>query len=105
MHSWILVNKDSILECIKEKQHIDTLSLQLPNFKTMNQTFLPQEVEKFKYIISEYNNLLNEYNYYTEGIKKNWIELLYEILTPMFLVISLSYQFVRWFWEGSKKGE
>ncbi len=103
MYSWILINKDSILGCIKEKQYIDTLSFHLPNFKTGNQTFLPQEVEEFKYIISEYNNLLDEYNYYTQGSDKNWIELLYDILAPIFLVISLSYQFVRWFWEGTKK--
>lgn len=105
MYSWILMNKDSILECIKEKQYIDTLSFQLPNFKAGNQTFLPEEIEEFKYIISEYNNVLNEYNYYMNGTNKNWIEFLYEIFAPIFLVISLSYQFVRWFWEGTKKKE
>ena len=103
MYSWILVNKDSILECIKERRYIDTLSFKLPNFKTENQTFLPQEIEEFKHIISEYNNVLDEYNYYTEGTNRNWVELLYDIFAPIFLVISLSYQFVRWFWEETKK--
>ena len=103
MYSWILVNKDSILECIKERRYIDTLSFKLPNFKTENQTFLPQEIEEFKHIISEYNNVLDEYYYYTEGTNRNWVELLYDIFAPIFLVISLSYQFVRWFWEGTKK--
>lgn len=103
MYSWILVNKDSILECIKERRYIDTLSFKLPNFKTENQTFLPQEIEEFKHIISEYNNVLDEYNYYTEGTNRNWVELLYDIFAPIFLVISLSYHFVRWFWEGTKK--
>ena len=103
MYSWILVNKDSILECIKERRHIDTLSFKLPNFKTGNQTFLPQEIEEFKHIISEYNNVLDEYYYYTEGTNRNWVEFLYEILAPIFLVISLSYQFVRWYWEGRKQ--
>ena len=63
MYSWILVNKDSILECIKEKRYIDTLSFKLPNLKTGNQTFLPQEIEEFKHTISEYNNVLEEYYY------------------------------------------
>ena len=103
MYSWILVNKDSILECIKERRYIDTLSFKLPNFKTENQTFLPQEIEEFKHIISEYNNVLDEYYYYTEGTNRNWVEFLYEILAPIFLVISLSYQFVRWYWEGHKQ--
>jgi len=103
MYSWILVNKDSILECIKERRYIDTLSFKLPNFKTGNQTFLPQEIEEFKHIISEYNNVLDEYYYYTEGTNRNWVEFLYEILAPIFLVISLSYQFVRWYWEGRKQ--
>ena len=103
MYSWILVNKDSILECIKERRYIDTLSFKLPNFKTGNQTFLPQEIEEFKHIISEYNNVLDEYNYYTEGTNRNWGEFLYEILAQIFLVISLSYQFVRWYWEGRKQ--
>ena len=103
MYSWILANKDSILECVKERRYIDTLSNKLPNFKTANQTFLPQEIEEFKHIISEYNNLLDEYNYYIQESNKNWIELLYDIFAPIFLVISLSYQFVRWFWEGTKK--
>ena len=103
MYSWILVNKDSILECIKEKRYIDTLSFKFPNLKTGNQTFLPQEIEEFKHLISEYNNVLDEYNYYTEGTNRNWVELLYDIFAPIFLVISLSYQFVRWFWEGTKK--
>jgi len=85
MYSWILVNKDSILECIKERQYIDTLSFKLPNFKTGNQTFLPQEIEEFKHIISEYNNVLDEYNYYTEGTNKNWVEFLYEIFAPILL--------------------
>ena len=80
-----------------------TLSFKLPNFKTGNPTFLPQEIEEFKHIISEYNNVLDEYYYYTEGTNRNWVELLYDIFAPMFLVISLSYQFVRWFWEGTKK--
>lgn len=103
MYSWILVNKDSILECIKERRYIDTLSFKLPNFKIGNQTFLPQEIEEFKHVISEYNNVLDEYNYYTKGANRNWVEFLYEIFAPIFLVISLSYQFVRWYWEGRKK--
>ena len=102
MYSWLLVNKDSILECIKEKQYIDSLSFKLPVFKLGNQTFLPQNVEELKYIISEYNNVLNEYNYYMVGANKNLIEIIYEIFTPIFCVISLSYQFVRWFWEGTR---
>ena len=40
---------------------------------------------------------------YTEGTNRNWLEFLYEILAPIFLVISLSYQFVRWYWEGRKQ--
>ena len=103
MYSWILVNKDSILECIKERRYIDTLSFKLPNLKTGNQTFLPLEIEEFKHTISEYNNVLDEYYYYTEGTNRNWVEFLYEILAPIFLVISLSYQFVRWYWEGHKQ--
>lgn len=103
MYSWILVNKDSILECIKERRYIDTLSFKLPNLKTGNQTFLPLEIEEFKHTISEYNNVLDEYYYYTEGTNRNWVEFLYEILAPIFLVISLSYQFVRWYWEGRKQ--
>ena len=58
MYSWILANKDSILECVKERRYIDTLSIKLPNFKTANQTFLPQEIEEFKHIISEYKQSL-----------------------------------------------
>ena len=103
MYSWIIVNKDSILDCIKERRYIDTLLVKLPNFKTGNQTFLPQEIKEFEHIISEYNNVLDEYYYYTEGTNRNWIEFLYEIFAPIFLVISLSYQFVRWYWEGRKQ--
>lgn len=103
MYSWIQVTKDYILKCVKEKQYIDTLSFKFPSFKTGNQTFLPQEIEEIKYVISQYNDVLNEYYYYMKGTDKDWIELIYEIFAPIFLVISLSYKFVRWYWEGNNK--
>ena len=46
---------------------------------------------------------IREYYYYTEGTNRNWVEFLYKILAPIFLVISLPYQFVRWYWEGRKQ--
>ena len=103
MYSWILVNKDSILKCIKEKQHIDTLSLKFPDIKTEDKTFIPEDIKEFKHIVSEYNNVLDKYNNYQERANKNWIEFIYDFLAPKFLVLSLSYQFVRWFWEYKNK--
>ena len=103
MYSWILVNKDSILKCIKEKQHIETLSLKFPDIKTGDKTFIPEEIEEFKHIVSEYNNVLDKYNNYQERANKNWIEFIYDFFAPIFLVLSLSYQFVRWFWEYKNK--
>ena len=103
MHSWILMNKDNFIKSVQEKQCIDTLSFRYPVFKTKESSELKKDVEKFKYIISEYNKTLSEYDYYRTRINRTGLELVYNILAPIFFVLGLAYQFVRWFWEGTIK--
>lgn len=103
MRSWISMNKDSFIKSIREKQYIDTLSFKYPIFKTEESTHLRKDVEKFRHIISEYNNTLSEYDYYRKRKSETYIEFMYKILTPIFFVLGLAYQFVRWIWEGTIK--
>jgi hypothetical protein len=49
--------------------------------------------------IEEYaiiNNLVDEYNYYEDQTNKTLIEILLQLFSPIFLVLSLAYQFVKW---------
>lgn len=103
MHSWILENKDNFIKSVREKQCIDTLSFRYPVFKTEEGAQLKKDIEKFRYIISEYNNTLSEYDYCRTRANRTGLELVYNILAPIFFVLGLAYQYVRWIWEGSIK--
>lgn len=99
MHLWIRDNKGGIIQSIQKKQYIDTLSLTFPVFKAGHKVLLQKDIEKFKHLFSEYNATLTEYNYYKDQKNQTYLEFLYQILTPLFLVFSLAYQFLRKIWE------
>lgn len=99
MCSWIVLNKCTFLEYIKEKQRIDTLSLVFPIFTTEQGVHLQHKIDEFKHIISEYNTTVNEYNYYKNLKNDKWIEIFCQLFSPLFLVLSLAYQFIKWIGE------
>ena len=97
MHSWIVMNKNGFIKSIRAKQNIDTSTLVLPVFIAGPSGMqLQQKNQEFQYIISEYNNLVDEYNYYEDQTNKTLIEILLQLFSPIFLVFSLAYQFVKW---------
>lgn len=96
MCSWIVLNKYTFLEFIKEKQRIDTLSCVFPIFTTERGVHFQHKIDELKHIISEYNTTVDEYNYYRDLENDKWIEIFCQLFSPLFLVFSLAYQFIKW---------
>ncbi len=102
MYSWIKQQRDVIIENINDRAIIDTITLNYPEFIVPEYVQeLQQDIEKIKPIISAYNQEIKEYEYLKEGKEKKFFEILYDILSPLFVTIGLAYQIVKWLWDNN----
>lgn len=103
MHLWVLENKPRFIQHVNERKALNVDSIVYPQILAAD--FLTKDIERFDTLVSEYNKLVDEYNYYANNKGANDIELSYSILYPFFFVLGLSYSIVKYVGEycNSKK--
>ena len=105
MFLWMKHYKDTILKVVEKRIIIDTATLEYPKFNMRGSTYdFRRKIDNLRPIILEYNQLIDEYDYFNEGKDKTFFEILYDFLSPLFITIGLAYQIVRWLWENKNVG-
>lgn len=99
MHSWIITYRDTILRTVKKCEYIDTLTIKYPKINSSNSSYLNEEIKYIKDNLTEYNNLASLRLSYINKCSENDFEILYQIFSPVFIMLSLSCQFIRCLWE------
>lgn len=99
MHLWVLENKPRFIQHVNERKSLNIDSIVYPQILATD--FLTKEIERIDILISKYNKLVDEYNYYANNKGTNDIELYYSILYPFFFVLGLSYSIVKYVGEYS----
>lgn len=92
IYTWVLKNKPQFIQKVCERNTIDCDSIAFP---VISENFLLQDVARWKSLISEYNRLVDEYQYFSNNKEENTFEFYYNILYPLFFVLGLSYSIVR----------
>lgn len=102
MYLWVLENNPKFLQHVCERKALNCHSISFPQISDND---LKRDINNWKILISEYNKLVDEYQYYLFNKDINDIEFYYNIFYPIFFVLGLSYSIVRYIGEycNSKK--
>lgn len=99
IHSWILTYRDTILKTIGKSEYIDIRTIEYPDINSSNCKHLNEEIKYIKELLIEYNNLVSLRQSYINKCFENNFEILYQIFSPFFIMLSLAFQFIRCIWE------
>lgn len=99
MYEWVLKNKTNFIEsvCQRELIHCDSIV-----FPKISDSSLLQDVKEWKNLIFEYNELVDEYQFYAANKDEYDLGFYYDRFYPLFFVLGLSYSTVRYIAEHYK---
>lgn len=96
MCEWVLKNKTNFIHSVRQRESIHCDSIVFPK---VSDSSLLSEIKGLKNLISEYNQLINEYQYYVSDKDEYDLGFYYDIFYPLFFVLGLSYSSVRYIGE------